>query len=83
MITTAHSHTKKILLLTSKCGYTPQNFPAIIPEKQMHDNNTGGKSDLIGGNYEYMQGEVFLSVHGSISIPHRGPFSKHRALAVK
>jgi len=37
---------------------------------------TGGKSDLIGGNYEYMQVEVFLSVHGCISIPHRGLFSK-------
>ncbi len=49
----------------------------------MHDSNAGGKSDLIGGNYQYMQGEVFLSVHGSISIPHRSLFSKHRDLAVR
>ncbi len=49
----------------------------------MHNRNAGGKSDLIGGNYEYKQGEVFLSVHGSISIPHRSPFSKHRDLTVR
>lgn len=50
---------------------------------QMQDSNTGGKSDLIGGNYEYMRGEVFLSLHGSISIPQRDPFSKHGDLAVR
>lgn len=55
----------------------------IKAETQMQDSNTGGKSNLIGGNYEYMWGEVFLSLHGSIAIPQRDPFSKHRDLAVR
>lgn len=53
------------------------------PYSKRHNSIAGGKSDLIGGNYENMQGEVFLSVHGIISIPHRSLFSKSRDLAVR